>query len=305
MNRFGSALAALAVLFAAVPALAQTEPGPAPDPSAPLQPPPQPPPSTPATPPPATPEPAPQHDAWGGMSAGGVTPPAPVSAPPPPSSAEKPLTPDKNVDSDLDESKKKDSGRGLSWFWVEVEGGFEHVGLHTFNVDETALSAGLVATEASGGVIDAGVGAQLVFVTIGARARMGFFSDWQIGRIGGELGFRIPIGFIEPRFDLGGGYAALGSFDGVVAEDVSIRGFYLRAGAGLDFYPLKWLSLGGHATFDFMGLTRPGLDPTQIADLTSDPSIGDLSAAQQQALAVDGSGYGASFALQGSIGLHF
>jgi hypothetical protein len=245
------------------------------------------------------------------MNAGGLSPPQPlamnvasngsvsssgtVTASAPPS----------EVDQGLDESKEEDSGRGLSWFWIEVQGGFEHIGLQTFNVDEQDFSVGLVETESSGGAIDAGIGAQIVFLTIGARARLGFFEDWQVGRIGGEIGFRIPISFIEPRFDLGAGYAALGNFNGVVPEDISINGFYVRAGAGVDFYPVEILSLGAHATFDFMGLTRPGLDPAEIERIQENPDVGDLPEAQEQALAIDGSGYGASFAILGSVGLHF
>ncbi len=243
-----------------------------------------------------------QPDPWGGMNAGGLAPPPPLGAQKPP---DRPATSLTTVEDDLDESKKEDGKRGPSWFWIEAEGGFEHVGLKTFNVDEQALSVGLVETESSGGVIGAGIGAQLIFLTLGVRGRMGFFEAWQIGRIGGEIGFRIPLGFLEPRFDLGAGYAALGSFDGVIAETVDIRGFYARAGAGLDLYPVDVLSIGAHATFDFMGLTRPGLDPQQIAQLSEDPQVGDLSQAEQQALALEGSGYGATFAIMGSIGLHF
>jgi hypothetical protein len=242
----------------------------------------------------------PAPDPWGGMSSGGVAPPPPLGSQRPPADP-----PPSTIDDDLDESKEKDSGRGPSWFWIEAQGGYEHVGLHTFNVDENKLSAGLIDTESNGGVISAGLGAQIFFLTIGARGRMGFFEAWQIGRIGGELGFRIPLGFIEPRFDLGGGYAALGNFDGVVAENVDIRGFYARAGAGVDFFPVNVLSIGGHASFDFMGLTRPGLDPAQIQAIAEDPKSGNVSDAERQALALEGSGYGASFAIQGTIGLHF
>jgi hypothetical protein len=112
------------------------------------------------------------------MNAGGLAPPPPLTdanagagaagpGTPPPSSAD--------IRGDLDDSKDKDSGRGLSWFWVEVQGGFEHLGLQTFNVDEQALTAGLVKTSASGGVLSAGIGAQLIFLTLGVRGRMGFF----------------------------------------------------------------------------------------------------------------------------------
>jgi hypothetical protein len=45
-----------------------------------------------------------------------------------------------------------------------------------------------VETESNGGVMSAGIGAQIVFLTLGARARLSFFEEWQMGRVGGELG---------------------------------------------------------------------------------------------------------------------
>ncbi|NUP14501.1 MAG: hypothetical protein HOW73_51380 [Polyangiaceae bacterium] len=272
----------------------------------------------PVTPPPAPPGQVPPGqapvttgtsgvDAWGGMNAGGVSPPAPIggttataSVSATASTSASPV----DIDDELDESKDEDSGRGLSWFWLEVQGGFEHVGLQTFNIEEENFSVGLVETESSGGVVSAGIGAQIIFVTIGARTRLGFFDDWQLGTVGGEVGFHIPIGFVEPRFDFGAGYAAIANFDNIVPEDISIHGFYVRAGAGVDFYPVKQLALGAQATFDFMGLTRPGLDPSQIQAIQQDPDVGDIPAAREQALALDGSGYGAAVAIQGTIGLH-
>ncbi len=256
---------------------------------------------------PPAPTAPPGQDAWGGMNAGGLAPPPPLTdanagagaagpGTPPPSSAD--------IRGDLDDSKDKDSGRGLSWFWVEVQGGFEHLGLQTFNVDEQALTAGLVKTSASGGVLSAGIGAQLIFLTLGVRGRMGFFDAWQVGRIGGEVGFRIPLGIVEPRFDLGAGYAALGSFDSVFPDQTSLDGFYARAGAGVDFYPVKILAIGAHASFDFMGLKRPGLSVSDIAAYQNGAGT-DLTKAQEDLLKLEGSGYGAGFAIQGTAGLHF
>lgn len=254
-----------------------------------------PPSSTAGTPPPA--------DPWGGMNAGGLAPPAPMTnAQPQPPTAEQ-APPPTTLTSDLDESKEKDSGRGVSWFWIEVQGGYEHIGLQTFEVDGGDLSAGFTETTANGGVVSAGLGAQIIFLTLGVRGRLGFFPDWQAARIGGEVGFKIPVGFVEPRFDLGAGYAALTNLDGVVPEAIGINGFYVRAGAGVDFYPVEILALGVVASFDFLGLSRSGLSPTEIAELRS--SRPDVTEAQAQALALDGTGYGAGFALQGNVGLHF
>ncbi|MFO0619291.1 MAG: hypothetical protein U0414_42275, partial [Polyangiaceae bacterium] len=129
----------------------------------------------------------------------------------------------------------------------------------------------------------------------------GFFKAWQIGRIGGEIGFHFPLGVFEPHLEVGGGYAALGNFDGVVAERISISGGYARASAGLDLYPVGQFSLGAVASFDFMGLTRPGVSVADLAALKSSNAITD---AQSQVLATSGSGYGSTFSIQGVIGLH-
>lgn len=256
----------------------------------------------PATQPPATPQP----DPWGGMNAGGLAPPAPLTQPPqgqPVEGKPQPQPPPTTLSGELDESKEKDSGRGVSWFWIEAQGGYEHVGLQTFHVGGGDVSAGFTDTTANGGVVGAGLGGQIIFLTLGVRGRLGFFPEWQMARIGGEVGFKIPVGFVEPRFDIGAGYAALTNFDDSVPEAVGINGFYVRAGAGVDFYPVELLALGVVASFDFMGLSRAGLSPEEIAQLrTSRP---DLSDAQATALAAEGTGYGAGFALQGNVGLHF
>lgn len=233
------------------------------------------------------------------MESNGVKAPDPAAgkSAPPPTEREPALS----YDSDLEASKEHDSGRGLTWFWLEATGGFESVGLRTFDVDEESLTAGFVETSDNGGVIGAGIGARFYIFTIGARGRLGFFEAWQLGRIGGEIGLHFPLGVFEPHLEIGGGYAALGQFDGVLAETISIDGGYARASAGLDLFPVSQFSLGAMASFDFMGLTRPGFSPTDLAALRSAGSITD---AQSSVLAADGSGYGSTFSIQGVIGLH-
>lgn len=238
------------------------------------------------------------------MQAGGLTPPPPMDP-----SAPKPLSkPPEGTEVNLDEAKKKDSGRGLSFVWLGGEGGFQYVDLQTFNVDETNFTAGFIETVEKGGVAGGGLGVQLLFFTIGARGRVGFFKDWQLFSVGGELGFRIPIGKWEPHVDLGGGYAALGNARGAIegaADAISIRGFYVRAGAGLDYFILSRLSLGIAASADFMGMTRPGVSLSEISKIKSNPATTDLQRASADLLALEGSGYGLSIAATGVLGVHF
>lgn len=257
--------------------------------------------------------PAPAPNPFGGMNAGGLTPPVP-SAPPQstggptygdPSGLGSP-PPASTTDDDLDRAKEEDAGRGLTWLWVEVGGGFEHVGLQTFNIDEAAFNAGFIETSASGAVIDGGLGARLLFFTLGVRGRLGFFAPWELARIGGEIGVRVPIGRIEPRVDAGFGYAALTGVSSTsgAAIDAAINGFYGRLGAGLDVYPLKWLAVGGGVSWEVLALTRPGLSLAEIAGIEEQVED-DPAGAGATALAAEGSGYGSSIAITARVGAHF
>jgi hypothetical protein len=243
-----------------------------------------------AQPPPQPAQPAPAGTYDPSMQAGGLAPPPPMTSPssePPPSSG--------TTEQRLDRAKDEDAGRGLNWLWVDVEGGFQHVGLKTFSVDEESLTAGFLPTTSSGGVIGAGLGLQLLFITLGPRARVGFFSDWQLFSLGGELGLRIPIGRLEPHVSLGAGYTALGG----LTEDtnaITITGFYGRLGGGLDVYVNEVFSLGGNFSWELLGLTRPGIGADELE------SVDDSRAAQLQ---VEGTSYGSAIALTLVAGLHF
>lgn len=254
-----------------------------------------------ATPPPATaPGGSPPAATSPPMQAGGLTPPPPMTSTPPTTTSPPP-----SVAEDLNKAKQEDSGRGLTWVWLNVEGGFEHVGLQTFNVDEENFTAGFIESSSSGGVIGAGLGLRLLFLTLGARGRIGFFPAWQLFSVGGELGFHIPVGNFEPHFDFGFGYTALGSFSGAVSganDAISIRGFDARVGGGFDYFITPVFSLGANVSWEFLALTRPGLSPEAIASLETDPNV---ESARAQALAAEGSGYGSALAVTAVAGLHF
>jgi hypothetical protein len=249
----------------------------------------------PVAPLPDAPGPDAQPSPYGGMQAGGLTPPPPMADAQAHSETER----------DLDEAKKKDAKRGLSWVYIDVSGGFEHVGLQTFSADAALQGGGLVPTDASGGLFSGGLGLRLVFLTIGARANLGFFSPWQLFTIGGELGFHIPLGKVEPHLDLGFGYAGIGSVGGALSDApgaVSIRGFYTRAGLGLDYYVASHFSIGVNGSFELLGLSRPGVDASTISTLEAH---NDINATEAAALKLDGSSYGSAFAFTGVMALHF
>jgi hypothetical protein len=245
---------------------------------------------------PAQPQPQPQPSTYDpAMQAGGLAPPPPMGTPPPPTQPQAPASTQQR----LDQAREKDSGRGVDFLYADVEGGFQHVGLKTFSSDEESLTAGFVGTTGSGPVIGASVALQLLFVTIGPRVRVGFFPDWQLFSAGGEVGIRIPVGNLEPHLALGAGYTALGSFENV--EEVDVRGFYARAGGGLDYYVTPVLSLGAAASWELLGLTRPELGPDDIARIRNEQGLDQTRA---ELLAAEGTSYGSALAITAVIGLH-
>ncbi|MEJ7732832.1 MAG: hypothetical protein WKG00_26970 [Polyangiaceae bacterium] len=246
---------------------------------------------------PAQAPPQPQPSGYDpGMQAGGLAPPPPMGAPPP---AAQPPPAAPSTEQRLDQARSKDSGRGVDFLYADIEGGFEHVGLKTFSSDEESLTAGFAGTTGSGPVVGASVALQLLFVTIGPRVRIGFFPDWQLFSAGGEVGIHIPVGSLEPHLALGAGYTALGSFETVQAIDV--RGFYARAGGGLDYYVTPVLSLGAAASWELLGLTRPELGPDDIARIRNEQGLDQTRA---ELLSAEGTSYGSALAITAVVGLH-
>jgi hypothetical protein len=219
-----------------------------------------------------------------------------AAAPPPKSETEK----------ELDEAEEEDSGRGLTWFWIDIAGGYQYVGLETFTVDEEALAVGFEESDASGGYIGAGLGLQLIFIRIGPRFRVGFFEEWQLYSIDGEVGFRIPLGPFEPHVEVAAGYSALGSFGGMLEgapDAVNIDGFNIRVGGGLDIFPgTEYFSIGGVFSWEFLAMTRPGVDADYVAELEAS---GQTDADTAALLRAEGSGYGTSVTIGARLGLHF
>ncbi len=292
MNRstkvlLSSACAALLVAATSAPALAQA-PAPAWTPPPGTAPPGQPPPS------PYPPE----------LQAGGLTPPpsttttGPTTAPPPAQTA---------TEKALEDAKKKDSKRGLEWFWVNAEGGFSQVDLKTF-VGNDDFTFGFVPTQATGGTVGVGLGVRLLFLTIGARGRVAFFDPWQMFTVGGEIGIHIPLGRVEPHFELGGGYAALGSVSGVVkgaSDAISIAGGYGRLSGGVDVYLTPWFSAGLLVSGDFLAMVRPGLSTAQLDAIKADPNLSDAQRLAADGLGLEGSSYGTAWGATGVLGFHF
>jgi len=229
------------------------------------------------------------------MEAGGLAPPAGSNT-----DQESAQTEQK-----LDDADKKDSGRGLEWFYLNGEVGFESLGLQTFKTGNLVDST-IVSTTQTGLLLGAGLGLRLVFITIGPRFRVGLFKDYQVWTLDAEVGLRIPLGNLEPYLTLSGGYASLGAFSaqnvgGPAAGDVSITGYNIRGGGGLDLYVTPVFSIGASITGEVLGLTRPGVT---VSKLGSNNMVGPGGTSTNIYL-LDGSSVGFGFTGTLVLGLHF
>ena len=139
---------------------------------------------------------------------------------------------------------------------------------------------------------------------VGPRLRIGFFPDYRVFSVGGEVGLRIPIGFVEPTLSIGAGYTAVGTFtDLSFDDDISIEGFDVRIAGGLDFFVHDNVSLGAGASWEVIGLTRPGVDVSQLSQEEKDAQ--NIDQASEDALAAEGSAFGSIVSITARLGLHF
>jgi len=241
--------------------------------------------------------PPPQEENPAGLEAGGLTPPG-ESAPNPYESVE-----GMSTERHLAEADEKDTGRGLEFFWINGEAGFEYLGLQTFSANNLVDSS-ITATTQSGLVVGGGLGLRLVFLTVGPRFRFARFAEWDHWTLDAELGLHIPIGRVEPYFTFAGGYAKVGALSDstvVNSNDVNVSGWNLRGGGGIDIYVSKMFTVGAAATGELLFLTRPGVEASAFANANAHGEEADIQAVYE----ADGSSVGAAMAVSGVLGLHF
>jgi hypothetical protein len=226
-------------------------------------------------------------------------PPMPVATPPSPAQIE--------TTQRLDQAHAEDSGRRLEWVWIDASGGFEQLGMQTFNGGNQGFVGGLVKTSSSGGVVNLAAGARLLFFTLLLRGRVGVFDTGQLFRVGPEVGFHVPLGRIEPHVELGAGYGAMANLKdevgGVAASLLPLRGFYARVGAGVDFFLAPAFSLGLNVTSELLALFRGSLTPAEVSQLKL--MLPPARASSADLLTSTGTGLGGTLAVTGVAALHF
>jgi hypothetical protein len=224
------------------------------------------------------------------LQAGGLKPPDAVQSDP--STA----TPSSQTDALLDRADKEDSGRGLEFVFLNAEVGPQYLGLHTFKANGL-VDGSDVKSKGAGMAYGAGLGVRYLAFTVGARFRLGNFSDWQLWTLDAEAGMHIPLGRLEPYFTFAAGYASLGAFDkNLPVVPKNAHGLDLRAAVGVDYYLTNSFSIGGNVSGDFLYLSRSSSNTflLPVGAPPVDPTYNK-----------DGSGIGAGATFSAVLGLHF
>ena len=249
------------------------------------------------------------------LGAGGLTAPGKDLAPPPPPDETSPTS------RELEKADREDSGRGLEILYFDVEGGYQYVGLDSLHTSSNGLvpSASTIKSSDTGPMFGVGAGLRLLFLTVGPRFRLGHFSNYDIWSLNGEVGLRLPLGNVEPHLEFGAGFTKLGKVSEAQASlasdaGVSIRGYDVRAGFGVDWYVTNVFSIGANVTGEAVFLTRPGVDVSTltggasgaVATCSSLPTQEQQAACEQaQAYKADGSSIGMLITPSVVLGLHF
>jgi hypothetical protein len=102
-----------------------------------------------------------------------------------------------------------------------------------------------------------------------------------------------------------GGYTSFGGFDTALqglAAGVDVHGVDARLEGGVDYWVTPTVSLGAGASAGLLFVARPGVS---ARDLAIPKQIGTLDDAKARVLEASGSSLGATFALNGVLGVHF
>lgn len=202
----------------------------------------------------------------------------------------------------------------VEWFWINGAAGFQSLDLRTFDAGEDDFTIGLIPESKAGPTVDVGLGARLLFVTLGARFTGGFFQDasaerslgsYQLWSLDGELGVHLPFGSFEPYVQVAAGYSALGGLNDAIAglrRGVDIAGINTRLAFGFDYYLNRRLSLGVRGSGELLFLSRHGVP---VRDLLEPKQVDTLGELRTRLLEANGSTIGTALSLGANLGLHF
>jgi opacity protein-like surface antigen len=204
-----------------------------------------------------------------------------------------------------DESQS--SGLGLEWFYLNAGGGFAYTDMGSLS---TSGSLGITKTSSAGGSFDVGLGARLLFFSVGVRARDLLLSSYSLWELDAEVAFHIRIWRIDPYFGFRGGYAFVGNLasgaksvtSGTTSPDITVHGANVGPMFGIDVYVTNYLTIGAEANGEFLFLHRP---PVAKPAGVTDADVMMLPPSAQELYNESGSSVG--FGVVGTVhlGLHY
>jgi hypothetical protein len=152
--------------------------------------------------------------------------------------------------------------------YFDLEGGFELAALDAISKSGTLVPSGS-SSSAAGPLFGVASGLRLLYFTIGPRFRFAHTSDWDLWTMNLDVGWRVPLGRVEPHGEMGAGYARLGhSADNILGpgQSATVSGFDVRLGAGIDYYPANVFSIGATLDFELLRLARSAVVPLKATD---------------------------------------
>jgi hypothetical protein len=232
------------------------------------------------------------------LDAGGLAPPPAVEGQGGSGGADG-ATP-QGTDATLAEADREDSGRGLEFVWLNGEIGVQHLGLETFS-GKDLVGPDVSRRKHTSLIAGAGLGARIVFLTVGARFRYGYTKQFKHFTVGAEGAVHFPFGALEPYAGLGVGYARVleithtapgvgTDIDIVTTKMNPISGVDARLFGGVDYYLTNMFSVGANVSGDVLFLFRSGTEG-------ADPAV--------DVYARDGKSIGAGVTATAVGGLHF
>lgn len=157
----------------------------------------------------------------------------------------------------------KDSGLGLEWVYLNADAGYGYASMSSFSQQ----TLGLKQTSSGGAALGFGGGIRLLFFSLGVRARDLKLSDigdlWELNL---EGAFHTRISHVDFYFGVRGGYNFVGTLNSSTANvatgdnsSVSVHGFNVGPVVGIDYYFVKYVSIGIDLDSQFLFIQRPKL----------------------------------------------
>ncbi len=160
------------------------------------------------------------------------------------------------IEKTLDHADEQDSGRGLEFFWMSGNIGYQYMSLAGIS-NASLLPAG-DSSQGGGAAFGGGAGIRLIYFTGGVAMRSAALGSFNLWSLVAELGLRVPLGMFEPYGTFSAGYIGVGDVETkTISKSIGgIHGMNLQLAAGLDFYLSDTFSIGTRWGGDLLFLSR-------------------------------------------------